>query len=38
MTTRISLQVQMGWGYWRVLTRYVSDDSLDQEDHPAADR
>ncbi len=27
----ISRQVQMGWGYWRVLTRYVSDDSLDQE-------
>ena len=27
----IAMQVQGGWGYWRVLTRYVSDDTLDQE-------
>ena len=23
--------VRMGWGYWRVVTDYVSDDSFDQE-------
>ena len=24
-------QVRMGWGYWRVTTDYIADDSFDQE-------
>jgi hypothetical protein len=27
----VDYAVRMGWGYWRVNTRYVSDDSFDQE-------
>lgn len=29
--TGTMFQVQAGWGYWRVITDYVSDDSFDQE-------
>jgi intein/homing endonuclease len=24
-------QVRMGWGYWRVIAKYIGDDSFDQE-------
>ena len=29
--TAFDYAVRMGWGYWRVNTRYVSEDSFDQE-------
>jgi Phage P22-like portal protein len=29
--TAFDYAVRMGWGYWRVNTRYVRDDSFDQE-------
>lgn len=29
--TAAEYQVRMGWGYWRLCTRYVDDDSFDQE-------
>ena len=29
--TAFDYAVRMGWGYWRINTRYVSDDSFDQE-------
>lgn len=29
--TANDFQVRMGWGYWRVTHRYVSEDSFDQE-------
>ena len=27
----VDYAVRMGWGYWRIVTDYVSDDSFDQE-------
>jgi len=29
--TAADFQVRMGWGYWRVASRYVREDSFDQE-------
>lgn len=29
--TAADFQVRMGWGYWRINTRYVREDSFDQE-------
>lgn len=29
--TAVEFAVRMGWGYWRINTRYVRDDSFDQE-------
>ena len=29
--TAFDYAVRMGWGYWRINTRYVSEDSFDQE-------
>jgi len=29
--TAFDYAVRMGWGFWRINTRYVSDDSFDQE-------
>lgn len=29
--TAVDFAVRMGWGYWRVITDYVKDDSFDQE-------
>jgi len=29
--TAADFQVRMGWGYWRVVSRYVREDSFDQE-------
>jgi hypothetical protein len=29
--TAADYQVRMGWGYWRVLSKYIADDSFDQE-------
>lgn len=29
--TAVDFAVRMGWGYWRVVTDYVADDSFDQE-------
>ena len=29
--TAFEYAVKMGWGYWRVTTNYISDDSFDQE-------
>lgn len=29
--TAFEYAVKMGWGYWRVVTNYVSEDSFDQE-------